>query len=111
MASIRPEADGSRSPIQPSEQLRGFDLLERGELVTRSVRALVANLPLHIAQREVTTILEQLGWEDIYGVAEQVEAHGPGNVVFLELNYEHVTELVAGFGRLGVRASRSRRKW
>jgi RNA 3'-terminal phosphate cyclase (ATP) len=54
----------------------------------------------------VTTILEGLGWDDVCGVAEQVPSQGPGNVVFLELNYEHVTELIAGFGRLGVRAER-----
>ena len=37
-------------------------------------------------------------------VAEEVDAHGPGNVTFVELASQHVTEVFTGFGRLGVRA-------
>ena len=90
--------------VDSSGTLSGFDLFERGELRSRSVRGLVANLPLHIAEREVRTILNRLGWDDVYGVAEQTAAHGPGNVVFIELQYEHVTEVFTGFGRQGIRA-------
>jgi RNA 3'-terminal phosphate cyclase (ATP) len=90
--------------VESAGTLSGFDLLARGNLISRSVRALVANLPLHIAEREVRTILDRLGWDEVYGVAEQTMAHGPGNVVFVELQYEHVTEIFTGFGRLGVRA-------
>lgn len=100
-----PAGGGRFSVVVESDgALSGFDLLQRGTLLSRSVRALVANLPLHIAQREVSTILNRLDWSDVYGVAEQTVAHGPGNVVFLELRYEQVTEIFTGFGRLGVRA-------
>jgi RNA 3'-terminal phosphate cyclase (ATP) len=90
--------------VDSQGSLSGFDLLERGELRARSVRGLVANLPLHIAEREVRTALDRLGWDDVYGIAEQTAAHGAGNIVFIELQYEHVTEVFTGFGRLGVRA-------
>jgi RNA 3'-terminal phosphate cyclase (ATP) len=90
--------------VDSSGTLSGFDLLERGTLLSRSVRGLVANLPLHIAEREVRTALDRLGWNDVYGVAEKTAAHGAGNIVFIELQYEHVTEVFTGFGRLGVRA-------
>lgn len=92
--------------IEPAATLTGFDLWERGELVSRCARGLVANLPLHIARREVSAILRRLAWDDVYGIAEQVDAHGPGNVVFLELGSQYVTEVFTGFGRLGVRAER-----
>jgi RNA 3'-terminal phosphate cyclase (ATP) len=93
-----------RVTIEPSKMLNGFELLERGSLTTRRVRALVANLPLHIAQREVTTALHSLAWDDLWGSAEQVAAHGPGNVVMIEVHSERVTEVFTAFGRLRARA-------
>ena len=35
---------------------------------------------------------------------DPVTAHGPGNLVFAEFAYEHVTELATGFGRVGTSA-------
>jgi RNA 3'-terminal phosphate cyclase (ATP) len=31
-------------------------------------------------------------------------SHGPGNVVFIEIESEHITEVFTGFGQRGVRA-------
>ncbi len=47
-------AGGGRflAEIQPSGVLQPFDLAERGEIVSRGVTAIVANLPRHIALRE-----------------------------------------------------------
>ena len=90
--------------IEPSERLTPFDLLDRGRLVRRSITARVAGLPLHIAEREVRTIREALGWDAAECLTEQVRAAGKGNVVFAELEYEHATEICTAFGRLGVRA-------
>jgi RNA 3'-terminal phosphate cyclase (ATP) len=90
--------------IEPSATLSGFDLLERGPLLSRTAYARVANLPLHIAQREVQTLTHELAWDDSCAVAEEVDAHGPGNVTFVELVSQHATEVFTGFGRLGVRA-------
>jgi RNA 3'-terminal phosphate cyclase (ATP) len=72
--------------------------------VSRSVRAIVANLPFHIASREVEYILDRLAWESVAGSEERATAHGPGNVVFVELASEHITEVFTGFGRTGARA-------
>ena len=41
-------------------------------------------------------------WRDLR--AESISAVGPGNVLTLEIESEHVTEVVTGFGRRGVRA-------
>ena len=92
--------------IEPSATLRGFDLLERGPLVARSARALVANLPAQIAEREVKTMTRKMTWDEACGSIEAVEAHGPGNVVFLEVGCQQVTEVFTGFGRTGVKAER-----
>lgn len=90
--------------VEPCAQLAGFQLHDRGPLVAHAVRALVANLPRQIADREVRTVLAKLGWDAPCGTAEQVTAHGRGNVVLVELHSQHVSEVFTGFGRLGVRA-------
>src|SRR5262249_11043810 len=90
--------------IEPRPELRGFDLLERGPVTSRRARALVANLPDHIATREIDRILERLTWQPGAGNQQRVEAHGPGNVVLVEIGSQHVTELFTAFGRTGARA-------
>ena len=99
-------AGGGRVIVRaiPVRILRGFELLERGPILDRNITAIVANLPQHIATREIDRILEELGWDRSSATDFHVSAHGPGNAVWAEIQCEHVTELFASFGRLGVRA-------
>jgi RNA 3'-terminal phosphate cyclase (ATP) len=90
--------------LQPSPKLERFELTERGALRERRVRALVANLPRHIAEREVDAIARLSGWEEECFAIEEVAAAGPGNVVLIELEHEHVTEVFSGVGQKGVKA-------
>lgn len=91
--------------IQPSHTLVGGELLERGNLIERKVRAVVSALPQHIAKRECDRIARKTGWPQACFHIHQVEApRGPGNVVTIELHSAHVTEVFTGFGQLGVRA-------
>jgi len=91
--------------IQPATSLGPLELNERGPIVSRRVRALVANLPRHIAQRECDTITEKTGWDaSCFSVEEANGSRGPGNVVMIELESEQVTEVFTGFGKMGVRA-------
>lgn len=91
--------------IRPCQNLSGFDLLERGKTVSRTVRAIVSDLPRHIAQRECDQIARKTGWpRSCFHVEEIEQPRGPGNVVLIELRFAHVTELFTGFGRVGVKA-------
>jgi len=107
---IRPgfcPAGGGRATfhIRPSRQLGRLELLDRGEITARRVRVLLANLPGHIAERECRTIAQATGWDESCFAIETVnQSHGPGNVVLIELESSHVTEVFTGFGQLGVRA-------
>ena len=92
--------------IEAASTLVGFDLLERGTSLSRSACAVIANLPMHIAEREVKTMLYGMTWEAECGRVEEVDALGPGNVAYIELRSEHLTECFTSFGRLGVRAER-----
>ncbi len=42
--------------VQPVKQLGRLELLDRGKVVARRVRSIVANLPRHIAERECQTV-------------------------------------------------------
>jgi len=93
--------------IKPAAALTGFDLLDRGEITSHRARAIVANLPRHIAEREMRTIAGKTNWEKrCFAVEEVTDAAGPGNIVLIELESPHVTEVFSGFGRHGVRAER-----
>ena len=92
--------------IEPHPTLAGFDLLQRGAIVSRSVCAVIANLPMHIAEREVKAMLCGMTWGSDCGRVEEVDATGRGNVAYIELRSEHLTELFTSFGRIGVRAER-----
>jgi RNA 3'-terminal phosphate cyclase (ATP) len=90
--------------IQPAEMLTGFKLLERGAVVSKSARILISNLPLNIAEREAERLARRLSLQPEEITIDPVTAHGPGNLVFAELAYEHVLELATGFGRVGTSA-------
>ena len=91
--------------IQPSASLKPLDLQVRGDVVSRRVTALIANLPRHIGEREVRRIVHGLNWSADCGVVNTLDGiAGPGNVVFVEIESAHVTELATGFGEVAVTA-------
>jgi RNA 3'-terminal phosphate cyclase (ATP) len=91
--------------VQPCAHLAPIELLERGEPLRRRARAIVANLPRHIGEREIEVIGRLTGWpaEELC-VESMSDGRGPGNVVLLKVEFEHVTEVFTGFGERGVRA-------
>jgi RNA 3'-terminal phosphate cyclase (ATP) len=91
--------------VQPSRSLSRLDLLERGELRSANARAVVAALPVEIAARELEAVAQILGWpEEARRIEQLPERIGPGNILMLEAVFDHATELMSGFGKLGVPA-------
>ncbi|MEP7125817.1 MAG: RNA 3'-terminal phosphate cyclase [Byssovorax sp.] len=91
-----------RVTVDPSPTLSRLDLLERGALLRKSVVATVANLPGAIARRELEAANELLGWDPSCLRIEALKgAPGPGNVVSIVIESEHVTEVVSSFGEKG----------
>ena len=91
--------------VSPVNSLHPLELTERGEITSRRVRILIANLPRHIARRERVTIAKKTGWDDSsFSIAEVDGSPGPGNVVMIELESDSVTEVFTGFGKIGVKA-------
>jgi RNA 3'-terminal phosphate cyclase (ATP) len=86
--------------------LRPVECLERGELLSRSATAVFAALPFDVAEREIATARQLLpDWpQEAFAVRELPAEQGPGNILLLEARFEHVTEVVSGFGKLGLPA-------
>ena len=91
--------------IEPAAELVRLDIPARGEVKARRATAVVANLPVSIAERELNVIARKLSWQRDWMKAELVErSPGPGNVVTIEIECEHVTEVFTGFGERGLRS-------
>lgn len=94
-----------RVGIEPVRKLNPLELIQRGEIVGQRARAVVANIDLRIAEREIAVIKKKLGWRDECLRVEQVRnSPGPGNYVAIAIESEQVTEVVTGFGERGVPA-------
>ncbi len=88
--------------IEPAKCLGRLDLPERGAMLQQRARAIIAKVPDEIGRRELETVRAVLGWDAGRAAIETVvRPVGPGNVVLLELEAEHVTAVFSGFGERG----------
>jgi RNA 3'-terminal phosphate cyclase (ATP) len=91
--------------ITPTDVLKPINLEERGEIATKRATALVANLPYHIARRELDTVAKLLNWDSESLRCEDTKnSVSPGNLVMIEVQSSNVTEIFTSFGKLGVSA-------
>lgn len=100
---------GGRIEIEISPApLRPIDCLSRGELLGVAGQAVFSGLPFEIAERMLTRVRRDLAtWpDDAFSVRELPGDQGPGVILMLEGSFANVTEVVSGFGQLGVPAER-----
>lgn len=91
--------------ITPTGKLKPLTLLERGGRVSAYAESLIAGVPGHVARRELDTVGEAMSWtEDQLKVRGLPNDQGPGNVLMLTLEHEHVCEVVTAFGEKGTTA-------
>lgn len=94
-----------RAVISPSPRLERIDLVERGEIRGKRGLVIQSALPDHIAHRERNALISKMAFDEESCSIRRVEdSQGPGNVVLVEIESDHVTELFIGFGERGVRA-------
>jgi RNA 3'-terminal phosphate cyclase (ATP) len=101
-----PMGGGAVTMAARGARWRPLSLLERGEVVAVRATALVSRLPVTIAERELAVVRRELGWSEDRLEAVAVDSPGPGNVVLLVVDCEHVTEVFTGFGRRGLPAEK-----
>jgi RNA 3'-terminal phosphate cyclase (ATP) len=91
--------------IEPGSRLERLDLLERGKVVARRGRAIVSALPVSIAHRELKVLESSLSLDrNQLKAVEELHPVGPGNALILEIESEHVTEVVSSIGEKRVSA-------
>ena len=93
-----------RATIEPAATLARLDLPARGSGLRLSATAVVANLPRHVAERELKVLKRELGLDPQSLHIEEVKSHGPGNALFVEVDSAHLVETITAFGEQGVRA-------
>lgn len=93
--------------IEPAP-LRPIECVDRGQFKAGKAEALVAGIPFDIADRELKAARKVLAeWPDDAFAPVQLPAEiGPGNALLLEAEFENVTEVMSGFGKLGIPAER-----
>ncbi|NTX15642.1 RNA 3'-terminal phosphate cyclase [Myxococcus sp. CA056] len=85
--------------------MKPLSLLERGRVLRRDAKAVVAMIPFDVAKREMETAGALLKWRpDELRVEELKRTTGPGNALVVEVESEHVTEVFTAFGERGKRA-------
>ena len=93
--------------LEAGSQLQPLKLLARGELRQVGAEALIASLPMRIAERELETIRRTMGWDSTKLQLRGLNnSQGPGNVLVATIEHEHVTELFTAFGEKGVSAEK-----
>jgi RNA 3'-terminal phosphate cyclase (ATP) len=97
-------AGGGRfiAEIEPCAELKPLHLGTRGEIRSKRVTAIVANLSSRIAQREVERVAAMMSLTSKATILETSNSPGPGNIVLIEIESEEVNEMFSSFGRLGV---------
>ncbi|HEY0320632.1 MAG TPA: RNA 3'-terminal phosphate cyclase [Pyrinomonadaceae bacterium] len=91
--------------IEPRSAPERLEIKERGAVEDICARALVVKLPESIAARELAVIREHLRLSDEeLRVETSTNAMSPGNVVMIEIQSEHLTEVITSVGERGLRA-------
>jgi RNA 3'-terminal phosphate cyclase (ATP) len=82
-------------------------LLERGALRSRVATATVSALPFDIVRRELSALRAHLAWDESCFRPQTIrDPVGPGNVVQIIAEHEHVTEVFSSFGEKGLPAEK-----
>jgi RNA 3'-terminal phosphate cyclase (ATP) len=100
-----PQGGGSLNfEIEPVEKLIPLQLAERGTIKSINANALVVKLSADIGDRELRVLKTELARLDNKRVIEVQEGRSPGNVVFVEVRSETLTETITAIGARGVKA-------
>jgi RNA 3'-terminal phosphate cyclase (ATP) len=91
--------------VQPCGQLKHIELMSPGARLHSYAESLIAGVPERVARRELECVATGLGWSESQLHQRKLpDEQGPGNVLLITLDSEHVTEVIAGFGEKSVTA-------
>jgi RNA 3'-terminal phosphate cyclase (ATP) len=89
--------------IEPAPSLAPLSLVDRPEIRGKSARAVIANLPPTVGERELQVVNEMLGIPRSHLQTVTLDGvRGRGNVLSIELESALHSEVFTGFGQAGV---------
>ena len=98
-----PAGGGSVKSVITPGRLRPITLMDRGEIRSRKVTALISALDHAIADRQLECAAHALNWPaDCFTKHTVHDPSGPGTALVIELMSEHITEVFSSMGKLGV---------
>ncbi len=95
-----------RARIYPSDDIKNLKLLEAGKINQRSALAISAHIPKHVCNRELKRVSKYDGWSEVKLETRLVRSSGPGNILSLTLEMDHVHAVFEALGEHGVKAER-----
>jgi RNA 3'-terminal phosphate cyclase (ATP) len=100
-------AGGGRMTVQirPTAKLTPIELIERGPVLGKRGRVIVANLEKSLAQRQAHDLAAAMEMPDEACAVVTVPSAGPGNAVQLEVATADHTEVFTAFGERGKHSS------
>lgn len=91
-----------QASITPIKKWKKLALHQRGELRQQFGTLRHAHLDMGIARREIHTAGKMLAWEqERFTLLEVPESPGPGNMVMLGVEFEHITEISSSAAQVG----------
>lgn len=99
-----PAGGGSLVATIAPARLAAVQLLDRRPVRLPRARALLAQLPASVGERELHVVRRRLDLREEQVRVETVASHGPGNMLLVEFPGEACTEVIAVPGERGVSA-------
>lgn len=91
--------------VSPVAAWRPVDLLERGDRKGGYAESVIAGVHQSVLTRELECVRTAMGWtEEQMKPVALPDSHGPGNVLLLTVEHDHVTEVFTAFGEKMLRA-------
>lgn len=88
--------------------LKSIECIDRGKAIGVAGQAVFSAISFDVVSRMLARAKRELPeWpDDAFSVRELPADQGPGVILMLEAQFEHVTEVASGFGQLGVPGDR-----
>lgn len=77
---------------------KNFRAMERGMIKRCYAEAMIANLPIDIAKRELDTVGARLELDETDLLMREVRSDGPGNALIITMEHDLGAEVIAEFG-------------
>ncbi len=91
--------------IRPVDTWQVLDLLSRGDRTAGYAESVIAGVHRSVLTRELDCVRTAMGWADEQMKAVSLpDSHGPGNILLLTVEHEHVSEVFMAVGEKMVRA-------